>query len=119
MEDIYTKEFLFYYKNQKNRQDLKKYTTKGREVNLSCGDDLTVKLLIKNGIVFDIGYTGEGCAVCEGSMSILSEYLENKSVKDITGLTKKDFLKLINIKLTPSRENCSLIGFNATKKAIK
>ena len=119
MNNIYKQEFLHYYKNQPNKRELENPTHKGRDVNTSCGDDLTVELKVENDKIKKIGYNGEGCAICEGAMSILSENIISKSTNDIKKLTIEEYLELLGLELTISRQKCALIGFNALKNALK
>lgn len=119
MNSLYKQELLFYYKNQPNRKKLDKKTHSGREVNTSCGDEINVELFVKDGIIKKVGYQIDGCIISNGAASMLSEYLEGKSVKDIKDFSKDRFIDILGIKLTPSREKCALMGYDAVKKALK
>ena len=118
MNKIYQAEFLYYYKNQPNKKEITKPTLSGKEVNLSCGDDMKLDLVIENCVIKDVGYQSQSCAVSEGAMSILAEYLIGKSVKEVKKITETDFVKLINLELTPARQKCALLGFYALKNAL-
>jgi nitrogen fixation protein NifU and related proteins len=119
MNNLYTAQFLHYYKNQPNKIKLKNPTHVGREVNISCGDEITFELVVNKNKVDEIGYHGEGCAVCEGSASILAEHLENKPLMLVKKLTTDKYLKLLGIELTPSRENCALLPYLALHQAVQ
>lgn len=118
MSNIYTQEFLHYYKSQPYKKKLSNFTNTGKEVNLSCGDEIMFELNVKDNKIEKIGYQSTGCAISEGAASILSEYIEGKKLDELKKLTKEDFFKLLGIELTPSRENCALLAFNALKIAI-
>lgn len=120
MQNIYSQEFLHYYKNQPNKKLLSNFDLEGREVNLSCGDDLTVRIKLNDkNIIEDVGYTGDGCAVCEGAMSMLAEDLEGKHIEYIKEMTKEDFFDLLGLELTPSRQKCALIGYMGVMNGIE
>src|SRR5690554_602380 len=111
MADIYSQEFIYHYKNQPNKKALEKFTLEGKDVNFSCGDAIAVQLLTdKNGKIIDVGYSPEGCILSTGTMSLLSDYIIDKNIKDIEKLDKEEVLELIGLKVTPSREKCVMVG---------
>ena len=113
MSDIYSQEFLYYFKNQPHKKDLNRYSLSGKNANISCGDEIEIFLLVQDNIVKDIGYTSQGCAVSEASVSIFSENIIGKNINELKKLTPDDFLKMIPITLTTAREKCALVGYNA------
>ncbi|OGC51843.1 hypothetical protein A2982_03900 [candidate division WWE3 bacterium RIFCSPLOWO2_01_FULL_39_13] len=119
MDNIYSQEILYHYRNQPNKKKLKKATAKGNSVNLSCGDEISVELLVEDGIIEDVGYNPNGCVISAGSISMLSDYLIGKKVSEAEKLTPQDVLSLINVPLSPSRENCALMGYNSVKSALE
>ena len=40
-------------------------------INPSCGDDITLQLRVKDGVIEDAGFIGSGCAISEGSASLM------------------------------------------------
>lgn len=47
--------------------------------NPLCGDRLTVYVKIRDGVIRDIGFTGNGCAVSTASASLMTEALLGKT----------------------------------------
>lgn len=120
MSNIYSQEFLYYYKNQPNKKEIDPYDIEGREMNISCGDDLTVKIKLddqKN--IQEIGYTGDACAISEGAMSMLAEELKGKNLKYFEEFSEHDFLDFLGLELTPARVKCAVIGYRAIKNALR
>lgn len=62
--------------------------------NPSCGDDVTVQINVKNGIVDDVRHDGAGCAICCSSASVMSETLKGKTVEEAESIIN-DFYELI------------------------
>jgi len=119
MQDVYSQEFLYHFKNQPYKKMVKKPNLSGTSKNLSCGDKMSVNLVVKNGVIRDIGYNPNGCVVSSGAMSILAEFVIGKTVKDVKTLKEDDVIKLLHINLTPSRVLCALMGYNAIIDAVK
>ena len=62
--------------------------------NPSCGDDVTVQLDIKDGIIQDVRHIGTGCAICCSSASVMSETLKGKNITEANEIIE-DFYELI------------------------
>lgn len=118
MENQDSNELLHYFKNQKHKGKLDKYDKSGYAQNRHCGDDITITLKIENGIITDLGYETDGCIISQGSMSLLADHCIGKKVNEIEKMTNKEFIDLLGVEMTPSREGCALVSFNALKKAI-
>ena len=104
--------------------------------NPSCGDDVTVQLDIKDGIIKDVRHIGTGCVICCSSASVMSEVLKGKTVEEASSIIE-DFYELIkgnmpkdedrledaivyvNIHNYPPRAKCATLAWNALKKALE
>ena len=60
-----------------------------RGVNPSCGDDITLSLKLKDGMIIDGGYEGSGCAISQASVDMM--------VDQIIGKNKEEAIKLAGI----------------------
>ena len=63
--------------DNKNQKILKKYTHEIKNKNSICGDEITIKLLINNKIIKDIGYDCKSCVFCQASVNLLSKKIVN------------------------------------------
>ncbi len=112
------KQILELYKNPQNFGIIKNFTNQATE-SITCGDELTIQLDVKEGIVKDAKFQGSGCSISMISASLLTNKLKNMNVDDVRKLNKEDILKLIKIKLSPSRVNCAVLPLNAVKQSLK
>jgi len=87
--------------------------------NLTCGDEVTVYLQIKDGKLDQVAFTGEGCSISIATASILSEEFKNKPIDDVLKYSENELIDLLGIELTTSRRNCALISLEAIKEGIK
>ncbi|MAG76464.1 MAG: SUF system NifU family Fe-S cluster assembly protein [Colwelliaceae bacterium] len=68
--------------------------------NPACGDEITVKVAVTDGVITDIAFDGDSCAICRASASIMCEQLkvtpftQAKNIADklIAGLESKENL---------------------------
>ena len=117
-----------------NNRDIKNHTHFSKLKNSLCGDEILIKLIIKNEKIIDFGYQGKSCVYCQASASLLSKIsINNKKRKlnelcddaksyfdkDIRIIDKKWlFLKKLFKKKNISRKECLLLPFKTLKKIV-
>tara|TARA_B100001057_G_scaffold71259_1_gene65463 strand:- start:124 stop:537 length:414 start_codon:yes stop_codon:yes gene_type:complete len=121
--------------DNKNQKILKKYTHEIKNKNSICGDEITIKLLIKNKIIKDIGYDCNSCVFCQASINLLSKKIIRMNTDNTINLcaevinfyiskerkiTKKmSFLKKIFTEDNFSRKECLLLPFETLIKGLR
>lgn len=116
--DIYADNILDHFQNPRHHGALAQSTIAVEEINPLCGDKIHLELLIENDRIKDIGFTGEGCAISQAGISLLTEEIYLQSVADAEKITKDNVYRLIGVPLSPARVKCGLLGFAALKKAL-
>ena len=61
-----------------NNRNLKNHTHVSKLKNSLCGDEMQIKLIIKEDKIIDFGYQGRSCVYCQASASLLSKIAINK-----------------------------------------
>ena len=103
--------------------------------NESCIDNLDIYFKIENGLIKDIYFEGEACAISTSATSILNKMLIGKNKQEIINILKnyqamineenydKDILKELNvydeIYLQPNRKTCALLPTKAVEKILE
>ena len=54
--------------------------------NPLCGDKLTVYITEQDGIIQDVSFQGEGCAISMASASMMTEAIKGKTVNEVEAL---------------------------------
>jgi len=120
--------------NTENNKILDKHTHKSKNKNPLCGDEMEIRLIIKNNKVVDMGYQCKSCVYCQASVSLLSQNIKDKSLDEIrefidicenifentkTILEKKwiSFKELFDRK-NISRKECLLLPLRTVNKAL-
>jgi nitrogen fixation protein NifU and related proteins len=88
------------------------------EENELCGDKIRITFNVKNYKIQRIGFVCEGCAISKAAASIMTEWVLKKKIAEISKTKPETFLKRIDIKFTPARNKCALLGFSTLKKAL-
>ena len=118
-DPLYREIILDHWKNPHNYGELEKADIDIADVNLLCGDDVRLMLKIKNNIVEQITFTGQGCALSQASSSILTDVIINQKIEDIKQITPENFLEELGIELTPARTKCALLSFATLQKGLQ
>lgn len=116
--DIYAENIIDHYKNPHRKQRLASPAVSHAELNASCGDTLTLDLAIENGIVTDVGWTGDGCAISQAGMSILSEQLIGKALPDLDALHAETIKEAFGVPIGARRMKCALLSLHTLKNAL-
>lgn len=118
-KNIYREHLIELYKSPKNYGELVAANRKATGHNANCGDEITMHILVKNGNIQDIKFSGSGCVISIVSSSMLTEKLKNMKTSEVKKLSKEDIIKMLNLKLSTSRIKCALLPLEAVKSALK
>jgi len=133
--DLYQEVVVEHKRAPRNFGHLAAPTHQARGTNPQCGDDLSVELDIQHGQVHDIRFSGQGCAICIASASMMSEAVKGHDVAAaqqlqqhfravLTGQAEPDsaslgkLISLAGVRRYPSRIKCVLLGWHALMHAL-
>ena len=85
--------------------------------NPVCGDQMLVKIRVKNGKIYRIGWKTYGCASAIASTSALSELAKGRTLDDADKITAKEICDYHG-GLPEHKFHCSVLGHQALHKAI-
>ena len=103
LDGIYTELIAEHSRSAENKQPraFPTVTQKGR--NPSCGDEITLQLQVKDGVIEDAAFTGIGCAISQASTSIMIDLIKGETVEQAKHLADL-FLKMIKREITDEAE---------------
>lgn len=106
-------------------------------VNPSCGDDIFLKLKVKDGKITDGAFEGDGCAISQASTDMMLDLIIGKSTEEALNLAEI-FLRMIKGQITseekdqleeagiledishmPSRVKCAVLGWHTMEEMLK
>jgi len=116
--DMYKEIILENYRNPQNKGKLLKPDIVMEESNPLCGDNIEIYLKIENEMIKNVSFQGKGCALSIATISLLSEEIKNKKLKEIKKMNLEDINKLLGIDVNPGRIKCVLLPLTTIKKAI-
>ncbi len=136
LNELYQSLVLEHSKNPRNfgKIEYACHHTKGK--NPSCGDEINlyVKSEKNNSLINEIKFTGQGCALCIASTSLMTQITKNKTLAESEKIAN-DFINFIvndvelsedyeplhifkGVKNFPLRVKCVLLGWRALEKSI-
>jgi nitrogen fixation NifU-like protein len=117
--DLYAENILDHFRHPRHKTVLAVPSVTHREVNTSCGDDLTLSLRIENDTIIDVGWEGQGCAISQAGMSLLSDWLMGKTASEAARTSVTDMQSLLGIDLGPRRLKCGMLALHALQNALR
>ncbi len=118
-DELYKENILDHYKNPHNKGSIKDPTISVRELNPTCGDEITLSIKISGNKIKEVSFTGQGCAISQASASMLTDKIKNMNIEDAMRLTNQDMVKMIGIPISVPRMKCAFLPMKALMRALK
>jgi len=78
LEDLYQEVILDHNKSPRNFRAMGNSSHKAEGYNPLCGDQVTVYVRLRDGLIEDISFQGSGCAISKASASMMTAELKGK-----------------------------------------
>jgi nitrogen fixation protein NifU and related proteins len=82
MEELYREIILDHNKRPRNYHAMDCPTNHADGRNPLCGDEIEIFAKVKDGVIEDISFQGEGCAISKSSASLMTSALKGKTVEE-------------------------------------
>ncbi len=111
MDDLYQEHILDHYKHPRNAGSITQAhegeLMRAHASNAGCGDDIDADFIVSGGIITAMKWRGTGCAISQSAMSIISEWVIGKKLREVHALTVSQVLKLMGLsEVAMAREKC-------------
>lgn len=138
MEELYREIILDHNKRPRNYRHMDGCTHHADGHNPLCGDQIEIFVKVKDGVIEDISFQGEGCAISKSSASLMTSALKGKTLEEahrecgivIDMLTGKpesaeqmealgDIAALQGVKQFPARIKCATLSWHTLEASLK
>ncbi len=138
INDMYTQLILEESRNKRNKRVLENATHEELGHNPSCGDEIILHVRKIDGVIEDISYTGQGCAISQAATSIMSDLVRGMDEKNALALCDKfismvkgevqsedeledlgDAIAFENIQNLPARVKCAVLAWHTLKDLLE
>jgi nitrogen fixation NifU-like protein len=134
-DDLYQEIILDHYRHPRHAGDVPEEELLVEEENPTCGDQIRLTAMVKDGTVMDIKYEARGCAISMASASMMSEDLIGKPIDAVRGRIRTfvklmrgegesmpdepgDLIALEGVKQFPMRIKCATMCWHAADQAL-
>lgn len=137
IDDIYTEVLTQHSTDKRNKHELAGANVIKKGDNPSCGDEIQLELIEKDGLIVDAAFTGAGCAVSQASTSIMTDLIRGKSVAEAKRLANlfidmikghqlseaesdslEDAVALQGVSKMPARVKCAVLAWHTLINAL-
>lgn len=118
MDSVYREEIIEHYKHPRNFGTLDNPDVHVEANNPLCGDRLSMDLLLQDGVVQDVRFTGRGCAISQASASMLTEQMVGARLEDLAKTTREDILDNLGIEVSYARMKCATLSLGLLRLAL-
>lgn len=122
-------------KNPSNKRTLTEKTGEFELFNPSCGDLVVVQFNLKDGVLEDVSFQGQGCAISIASASMMTEIISGKTLeealdiiqtfyelvkgnKEINTKPLRDAVYLEGVSKFPTRIRCATLSWHALEEGL-
>lgn len=117
--DMYRQNILDHYRNPRNYGEIDDPDIHYGDSNPSCGDDIEMYVALnKDGVVEDVKFSGQGCAISQASASMLTDKVMGMSLDEVKSLDRDDIKEMLGIELSPMRVKCAVLGLKVLEGGI-
>jgi nitrogen fixation NifU-like protein len=140
LQSMYQEIILDHYRNPHNKGLREPYDAEVHHVNPTCGDEVTLRVRL-DGVddgaqITDVSYDALGCSISQASVSVLTDLLIGKTVKEALAVgdeflalmqsrgelqpdedALEDAVAFAGVSQYPARIKCALLSWMAWKDA--
>jgi nitrogen fixation NifU-like protein len=136
LEALYQEIILDHYRSPHHAGLREPFEAQVHHVNPTCGDEVTLRVHVEDGVVADVSYDALGCSISQASTSILTDLLIGRAVPDAMSVHEQfvelmqgrgtvepdeevleDAVAFAGVAKFPARIKCALLGWMAWKDA--
>ena len=136
LDNLYQEILLDHYKHPHHKGLREPFEAEVHHVNPTCGDEVTLRVHLSEGVVEDVSYDALGCSISQAAASVMTDLVIGKTVDEAMQI-HGEFLALMQGKGTvepdedvledgiafagvakfPARIKCALLSWMAFKDA--
>lgn len=133
LESMYQEIILDHYKHPLNKALVPNSDKQVHHVNPTCGDEITLQVVIQDGVLVGVHWDGQGCSISQASSSVMSDLVSGLAVGQALALGDQflammqgqagseelgDGIAFEGVAKYPARVKCALLGWMALKDAV-
>jgi nitrogen fixation protein NifU and related proteins len=118
LDDFYRQDILDHSQNPRNFGTLEHPDLSAEDSNPLCGDKIRIDIMVKDGAIEDVRFTGVGCSISRAAASMLTEEIKGKTLEEVKRIGRDEVLEMLGIELGPVRLKCALLALKTLKVGV-
>jgi nitrogen fixation protein NifU and related proteins len=136
LASLFQELILEHYKHPRNRGTITDPDATVHMNNPTCGDEVHLQLRLRDGVIDDAKFVGDGCSISQASISMMTQLVKGKTASEARRLSERftammhgdaeaardremgDLRALAGVAKFPARVKCALLGWNALDEAL-
>lgn len=133
LDELYKRVIMDHYKSPRNRGTFGEDAVTVDLNNPTCGDRISLQMQLRDGIIEQARFVGEGCSISMASASMMTEAIKGKTVEEALEIAEnfskmmkgelpdfeyEDIHALSGVTKFPARIKCATLAWNAMKKGV-
>jgi nitrogen fixation protein NifU and related proteins len=82
LDSLYQEIILDHYRSPHHAGLREPFEAEVHHVNPTCGDEVTLRVHLDDGVVSDVSYAAEGCSISQASASVLTDLVIGQPLDD-------------------------------------
>jgi nitrogen fixation protein NifU and related proteins len=136
LDSLYQEIILDHYKNPHHKGLREPFEAEVHHVNPTCGDEVTLRVHLTDGVVTDVSYDAMGCSISQASASVMTDLVIGKDLDEAMAVHQsflelmqgkgsvepdedvlEDAIAFAGVAKFPARVKCALLSWMAWKDA--
>jgi nitrogen fixation NifU-like protein len=136
LDSLYQEIILDHYKNPHHKGLREPFEAEVHHVNPTCGDEVTLRVHLSEGVVEDVSYDAVGCSISQAAASVMTDLVIGRTVDEAMDIhgeflalmqgkgavepdeeVLEDGIAFAGVARFPSRVKCALLSWMAWKDA--
>ena len=136
LNSLFQELILEHYKRPRNKGVLPDADVSVHMNNPTCGDEVHLQLRLKDGVIEEARFVGEGCSISQASISMMTQLVKGRTAAEALALADRftammrgdaeaardrsmgDLRSLAGVAKFPVRVKCALLGWNALEESL-
>lgn len=135
LDQLYRSVIMDHYKTPRNKGVIETSSVTVDMNNPTCGDVIHLTMIVKDDIVQDAKFEGEGCSISMASASMMTQMIKGKTTEDALKLAETisqimlgneydqsidlgDIEALSGVAKFPARIKCATLAWKAMEKGV-
>lgn len=119
MAALYSKTILDHFRHPRNYGSLPAPDITYEDFNPLCGDRIRIELKLKETVVEDARFRGDGCAISMAAASLLTELIVGADIEEVGAISDDRLVSALESDIKPSRVQCALLPLGALRAGLR